>query len=80
MVKYANLHYIGKVISVDGIAGYRVQTLTAGMGNCFWWSKENPIWYEETKILSSVVEPIPCNNRANLKLSDKDFLKFKSFK
>ena len=53
VVRYNNVPYIGKILAVDGIAGYHVQTLDVGLGNCFWWSNEKPIWYKEKVTLAT---------------------------
>ena len=70
---------LGRIESIDGIKGYHVATLHAGMGNSFSW--DNCIWCKDDGTVSPIKidEPQPSNNRGFLKLSDEDFSKFKSY-
>ena len=74
-VQYNNTPFVGIVENVDVLHGFQVHTLDhSGDSNCFKWTTDS-IWYG--KILISLNEPVPANNRAALKLSDTDYAKFK---
>ena len=74
---YDGTAYLGQVLAVDAVEGYKVKTMVNDHTNFFMWSTEKEsIWYRR---ISFVVDaPFPANNRGAYRFSDSDYKKFKN--